>query len=86
MTQNRVQTIAEQICDFLAQEILADKHMPKPSDGLEALGIDSYALMQIVLFLERQFGVKLPFEVLTPEATQSIESLAKALEPLTASR
>ena len=43
---------------------------------LATLGIDSFSLIEIVLFIERQYGVVLADESLTPENLKSINSIA----------
>jgi acyl carrier protein len=43
---------------------------------LSTLGIDSFSLIEIVLFIERQYGVVLTDESLTPDNLKSIHSIA----------
>ena len=49
---------------FDAQSILADA------------GIDSFSLLELVMFVERSYGIKIPLELLTPENTKSIAAIA----------
>lgn len=43
---------------------------------LRDVGIDSYSVIEMVLFLERKFGITLPVEKLLPENLASVETLA----------
>ena len=50
-----------------------------PVDGdtiLADIGVDSFSLMEILLFLERSYGLVFPLEVLTPENIQTVSTLA----------
>lgn len=50
-----------------------------PSTRLESLELDSFNLMEIIVYGERLIGCKVPLKDLTPEATSTIEALANTL-------
>ncbi len=49
-----------------------------PDAQLSQLGVDSFGLIEILLFLEAKYKVLLPARVLTYENTSSLNRLAKA--------
>lgn len=68
--------LADELCRFLSTEVLTSGTAVAPEDVLADLGVDSFSLMELVLFVERRFGVVLPMERLTPENTRSVRTLA----------
>ncbi|MFN8391094.1 MAG: acyl carrier protein [Bdellovibrionota bacterium] len=44
---------------------------------LADLGLDSFVLLEMVLFVERRFGIKTPLELLTPGNTRTIAALSE---------
>ncbi len=71
------QQIAEQLCDFLKQNILTDAVEVTPQTELAQIGVDSFALMELILFLERQFDLLLPAESLTADNIASVDALSR---------
>ena len=43
------------------------------------LGLDSFSLLELVVFVERKFGIKVPLELLTADNLSSISSLAQCV-------
>lgn len=70
---------AGQIRTFvLARFPIAAKKGLKNTDSLLESGIvDSLGILEIVAFLEKEFGITISDEELVPENFESIESLAK---------
>ncbi|MBL0049788.1 MAG: acyl carrier protein [Bacteroidetes bacterium] len=71
-----IETICKELCSFISTHILAegialDKHTP-----LSSVGIDSFSLIEIVLFIERQYGIVLADDSLIPENLKSVETIA----------
>lgn len=64
------------ICKFLKDNILAPGVEVSPDQSLANLGVDSFSLMEVVLFIERRFGLVFPLEELTPEVIESVASLS----------
>jgi acyl carrier protein len=68
--------IVQQLVQYLQTEILdqpvaLDEHQP-----FAEMGVESYAVIQLVLYIERKFGVELPESDLTSENLKSIETIA----------
>ncbi|HIA11533.1 MAG TPA: acyl carrier protein [Flavobacteriales bacterium] len=70
------QIICDELRKFLKSGILAEGVEIEKETLLKDLGIDSYSVIEMVLFIERKFGVALPDQELTPDNLKSIESLA----------
>lgn len=50
-----------------------------PTDPLASAGLDSMAVMQLLLLLEERFGIWLPEGDLAPENLESLRALARVL-------
>ena len=61
---------------FLNTQIMAASHPIAADDGLEAAGVDSMALLKVLVFLERDYGVWVPDEDLTADVIASARTLA----------
>ncbi len=68
--------IAEQLCGFLRENILAPHIEVTAATELTEIGVDSFSLMELVLFIERRFGLELPAESLSPENIASVATLS----------
>lgn len=71
-----VEVIAAELCDFLRDNVLAGEVAVSPEMALSQIGVDSFSLMELVLFIERRFGLELPAEALIPENIASVSSLS----------
>jgi acyl carrier protein len=72
----QVETISQQLTKYLNEEILDSPVQIDPETPFSEMGIESYDIIQLVLFIERKFGVELPESDLIPEHLNSISSLA----------
>ncbi len=68
--------IASQLCVFLRDNVLAPQIEVTSDTALSEIGVDSFSLMELVLFIERQFALELPAEALTPENIASVGTLS----------
>jgi acyl carrier protein len=59
---------------ILAPDINIDTHM-----ALKSLGVDSFSIVEIILFIERKFGLVLRDEQLLPEHFVSIHAVAQLI-------
>jgi acyl carrier protein len=73
---SRVDEVAAAIVRFLDTEIMAEGHTVAPDDDLAAAGVDSMALLKVLVFLEREIGIWVPDEDLTDEIVRSARTLA----------
>jgi acyl carrier protein len=68
--------IATRLCSYLSENILAENVDVNKETELTKIGVDSFSLMEMILFVERSFGLVLPAESLTPENIASVGSLS----------
>ncbi len=73
----RTEEIAELLCAFLRDNVLAEDVEITPDTELSHIGVDSFSLMELVLYIERQFNLSLPAESLNPETIASVRSLSE---------
>jgi acyl carrier protein len=71
-----IDTISKELTSFISTNILAQGVYLTPETPLGNLGVDSFSVIEIVLFIERKFGVVIPDESLTPENLKTVSSLA----------
>lgn len=74
--------IADQLCQFARTNLLApdvdfNEHTP-----LADVGIDSFSLVELLLFSERTFGIAVPESHLTRENLASLATLARCIAGL----
>lgn len=73
---NTIATISKELSNFISTNILAQDVLLTPETSLGNLGVDSFSIIEIVLFIERKYGVVIPDENLTPENLKNVSSLA----------
>lgn len=71
-----IDTISKELTNFISTNILAQGVQLTPETPLGNLGVDSFSVIEIVLFIERKFGVVIPDESLTPENLKTVSSLS----------
>ena len=45
------------------------------NDELKDLGVDSFQIIEMVLFIERKFGISIPDHAYTPDNLRSVDSI-----------
>jgi len=68
--------VATVLANFINTSIMARGHPVQPDDDLEMAGVDSMALLKILLFIEKQYGFWMPDEDLVEENIASVRALA----------
>jgi acyl carrier protein len=68
--------VAAALTTFINANIMARGHPVQPDDDLELAGLDSMALLRILLFIEAEFGFWMPDEDLVHENVRSPRTLA----------
>ncbi len=68
--------VARALTTFVNDHIMARSHPIGPDDDLEAAGVDSMALLKVLLVVEAEFGFWVPDEDLVHENLASIRALA----------
>ena len=69
-------TLAGDLLSFVRSRILADNVDFSVDTPLQKVGIDSVSLLEILLYLERQFDIYIADENLTAENVSSVRQLA----------
>lgn len=70
-------TIETSIIKFLKNNILAENVEINSSTILRDIGVDSYSIVEIVLFIERQYGFVIPDNQLKPENFENVNTISK---------
>jgi acyl carrier protein len=71
-----VEVVTAAIVRFLNTEIMAESNAIAADDDLAAAGVDSMALLKVLVFLERDFGIWIPDEDLSDETIATARTLA----------
>ena len=74
--------IIEEIKKYIQKNILAEAVQIDAATNLKQAGIDSFSTVEIILFIERKFGVSIPDEKLLPENFKTLQSLAATVQEL----
>ncbi len=76
------QVIAQQLCQFAKTNYVADGITFDENSPLDDAGIDSFALFEMLLFVERTFNVRVPPSHLTRNNLASVATLALCIAEL----
>ena len=68
--------VARAVTTFINTTIMARSHPVQPDDDLELAGLDSMALLNVLLFIEAQFGFWMPDEDLVEENIKTPRAMA----------
>lgn len=71
--------IIAEIKKYIEKNILAEAVQIDANTNLKQAGIDSFSTVEIILFIERKFGVSIPDEKLIPENFKTLEALASTV-------
>ena len=74
--------IAAEIKKYIENNILAEAVQIDAGTNLKQAGIDSFSTVEIILFIERRFGVSIPDEKLVPDNFKTIQALAATVVEL----
>jgi len=69
-------SIIKEIAQYIKGNILAAEVEIGDDTLLQNVGVDSFSTVEIILYLERQYGVVIPDEKLVPENFKTLRSLA----------
>jgi acyl carrier protein len=78
--------ILADIRDFIQGHILAAGQALLEDTDLKEAGIDSFSMVEIILFMERQFAISIPDEELVPEHFRNLQSLTRLVSRLSSNR
>ena len=68
--------IIKEIAQYIKGNILASDVEIGADTLLQNAGVDSFSTVEIILYLERQYGVTIPDDKLVPENFKTLRSLA----------
>jgi acyl carrier protein len=74
--------IAAQLCQFARTNFVAEGQEFDENSPLSQAGIDSFALVELLLFCDRAIGVRVPDSHLTKANLNSMASLAGCIAEL----
>ena len=74
--------IISEIQQYIQKNILAEGVPIDAGTNLKQAGIDSFSTVEIILFIERKFGVSIPDEKLVPDNFKTLQSLAAIVQEL----
>ena len=74
--------IAAKLCQFARNNFVAEGQEFDENSPLSQAGIDSFALVELLLFCERDIGVRVPDSHLTGANLASMASLANCIAEL----
>lgn len=72
-------TITASLKHFIETNILTDNLQISEDTVLQEIGLDSFSIVEIILFIERKFDLLLPDELLVPETFTSLNTLTQAI-------
>lgn len=75
-------TIIAEIKKYIEKNILAEGVQIAADTDLKQVGIDSFSTVEIILFIERKFGVAIPDEKLIPDNFKTLNALAAVVQEL----
>lgn len=70
------QYIEKELVTFIQQTILDESVKISPNDCLKDAGVDSFSIVEIILFIERKFDYAISEEMLLPENFYSVQTIA----------
>ena len=77
-----ITTIQSDIKKFIESSILDNAVKIDNQTVLQDAGMDSFSIVEIILFIERKYGVGVPNDKLLPENFASIEAIAATVQEL----
>jgi acyl carrier protein len=80
--QNDPKAIANQLCQFVRTNLVANGTDFNEHSVLADFGIDSFSLVELLLFSERTFGITVPESHLTHKNLASVATLAQCIAGL----
>ena len=69
------QDITNHVSEYLKKRFLAPNVTPKSADKFADYGVDSMTVVELVMYIEEEFGIVIPADQLTGENLTSLDSL-----------
>ena len=74
--------IIEELKKYIQENILSGDVKIDATTNLQHAGIDSFSTVEIILFIERKFGVMIPDDKLVPDNFKTLEALSGIVQEL----
>jgi acyl carrier protein len=75
----QLEQVESDLIQFLITSILANEVELEVHMELKSIGIDSFSIVEIILFIERKYGVVLRDDQLLPEHFKTVHSIAQLI-------
>ena len=72
----KAETIIGDIKNYIEKNIVAEDIAIHADTELQDAGIDSFSIVEIILFIERKYGVAIPDDKLVPENFRTLRALS----------
>lgn len=72
----------KELSRFIQENILAENIDFSADTVLKDIGVDSFSIVEIVLFIERKWGVLIPDHLMVPETFCTVRNLATIVSTL----
>ena len=72
----------ESLLGFVTSQLVSGDMAIDYDSNLSEVGLDSFSFMEMVLFAERNFGIKIPLEKLTSSNLSSIRTFYELIQSL----
>jgi acyl carrier protein len=69
-------SIISEAKSFLSRQLEVKVELIQNNSELKSLGLDSFRIIELVLFIERRTGLVLPDHAYTPSNLKTVESIA----------
>ena len=73
------ETIIRDIKTYIQKNITAEEVMIDAATELQDAGIDSFSIVEIILFIERKYGVAIPDDKMVPENFRTLQALSQTV-------
>lgn len=77
-----ITTIKNDILKFITDNLISSDITLTDETLLKDIGIDSYSIVEIILFIERKYGLVIPDENLIPENFKTVNALSEVVNAL----
>lgn len=74
--------IEKDIIHFLEKNILSEGVNIYPESHLRDVGIDSFSIVEIILFIERKYNITIPDHQLIPDNFKTIRTIANTVKEI----
>ncbi len=76
------ETIEKDIIHFLESNILSEGIKIYSDSSLREVGVDSFSIVEIILFIERKYDIVIPDHKLIPDNFKTIHTIALTVKEL----